>query len=158
MIGFRATEEIVALLETLFQHFNIDSSLKIGKKMNQLIPLVFNAIQENKGDVLGAQDITCFRRFEHEGSYFCVPNMGQAKPLLTLKICAHCTKRLHEQSREILALKTRYYNTCGAREYVDKAKGLMLFCHKNPNLNGSWVTPNQCLEVKCSYMKVTQTS
>ena len=105
-----------------------------------------------------AKDLPCYSRFEDEGFYFCVTHKGHIRPLSTLKICGACLNRITQEraQKEELILKTRYYVTCGARPYPDPKKGLMLYCSKH--FQGQWVTPQDCQNAKCGYVKEVQTT
>lgn len=97
----------------------------------------------------------CLARYEENGEFYCVNQRAKSMVINTLKICKACRWRINEDTPE-WKLKKKVFVTCGAREHYDKKKGLMLYCSKH--FQGQWITPQNCKDAKCPYVKEVQTT
>ena len=122
-----------------------DSLLLSPKRQEEGLPQETQSVLDS--------EIPCFCRFEHNGLLWCAKSAPKTAKLATLKICGACPKRITKERirQENLLLQTRYYVTCGAKEYHDPKKGLMLYCTKF--YQGQYVTPKDCQTAKCLDIK-----
>ena len=96
----------------------------------------------------------CLARFEDDGEFYCVNRKANAMQLSTLKICGSCQWRIEKDTTKLV--KKKFIAMCGAKEHIDKKKGLMLYCEKH--FQGQWVTPQDCKTAKCLDLKEMKTT
>ena len=153
----------IAIKDDLFKTMNI---LRGNLSYSDFLRKVFDdvqrlhekiAIHQTRDQPL-TEKYPCLSRYEDEGFFWCWIRKAYVRKLSTLKICSVCHDRLTTQKalREGLMLTTRMYPACGAKEYQDRKKGLMLYCRRF--YGGQWVTLEQCKTAKCRDLKEVKTT